>query len=79
MSNTELNRIISRAAFIVDGYAFSKKENNVEIVALDTPNHVLIMSLNGGIIESSMDDIELTVVQDFWQKNKKYITDPQYA
>lgn len=79
MSNTDLNTIINQASFVVGGYAFLKKENNVKIVALGSPNHVVIMSLNGEIIESNMDDIELVVVQDFWQKNKKYIIDPQYA
>lgn len=70
MNNTDLQKVIDRAAFIVDGYAFSKKDNSVEIVALNAPNHVLIMSLDGDVIESSMDDIEIAIVQGYWQNNK---------
>lgn len=79
MNNTDLQKVIDRAAFIVDGYAFSKKDNSVEIVALNAPNHVLIMSLDGDIIESSMDDIEIAIVQGYWQRNQKYLKEPQYA
>ncbi|MBQ0064120.1 MAG: toxin-antitoxin system, toxin component [Prevotella sp.] len=79
MSNSDLKNIIDKACFIVGGYVFSRKENNIEIVSIASPNHVLLMSLNGGVLESSMDDIELTIVQEYWIKNKKYLTDQHYA
>lgn len=79
MNNIDLQQIIDRSAFIVDGYAFSEKEDIIEIVALELPNHVLLMSPDGDIIESSMDDIEITIVQDYWHRNKKYLKEPQYA
>lgn len=79
MNNTDLQNIIDKAAFLVGGYAFWQRENNIEIVALKSPNHVLIMSQDGDIIESSMDDIEIAIVQDYWHRNKKYLNVPQYA
>jgi hypothetical protein len=34
---------------------------------------------NGEILETSMDDIEIEIVNDYWKRNKKFMEDGIYA
>ena len=73
MSEKELDSIIEKASFIVDGYAFSREEDAVHVLALQAPGHALVLSLDDEVLETNMDDIELSIVLDKWKKNKKYL------
>lgn len=73
MSEIEFNRIIDKAAFVVDGYAFSMEDGQVHVLALRAPGHALVLSQEGEMLETNMDDIELAIVMDKWQRNKKYL------
>ena len=35
--------------------------------------HALVMSPEGDVYETTMDDIELSIVLGYWAKNKKYM------
>lgn len=73
MSEKELDSIIDKASFIVDGYAFSRDEDTVRVLALQAPGHALVLSYDDEVLETNMDDIELAIVLDQWKKNKKYL------
>ena len=73
MSDIEFNAIIDKAAFVVDGYAFSMEDGQVHVLALQAPGHALVLSREGEVLETNMDDIELEIVMDRWQRNKKYL------
>ncbi|MCQ2333156.1 MAG: toxin-antitoxin system, toxin component [Paludibacteraceae bacterium] len=61
---------------IVSGYAFHKKDNaSIQVIQLNAPFHALVLSLNGDVQETTMDDIELDIVKNYWSKNKKYLED----
>lgn len=74
MSADEIRSICSNADMIVCGYAFTRKEDsNIMILQLQMPHHALVMSKDGDILETTMDDVELDIVFGYWLKNKKYM------
>ncbi|MCM1318452.1 MAG: toxin-antitoxin system, toxin component [Bacteroides sp.] len=75
MTPQELELIVEKASFIVGGYAFSNMGNDtVSIIDLNQPHHAAIINMDGDIIETNMDDIEIEiVVNKYWATNKKQI------
>ncbi len=59
---------------IVCGYAFTKTEDsNIRVLDLKDPHHALFMSSQGDVLETTMDDVELSIVEGYWDKNRKYM------
>lgn len=74
MSLDEINKIRSNADMIVCGYAFRRMADaNIQIVQLSHPYHALVLSAEGEVLETSMDDVELDIVMGYWHKNHKYM------
>ncbi len=40
-------------------------------LSLHAPFHALIVSKDGEVIETNMDDIEISIVLNYWNRNKK--------
>ncbi len=77
MNSEELLKVSSAADMIVCGYAFTKTENsNIRVLDLKEPHHALLMSPQGEVFETSMDDVELSIVEGYWKKNQKYMEEP---
>lgn len=78
-SKIDINEIVGSAAMIVAGYAFLRMEDgNVRVISIHPPYHAVVIRPNGEMLETSMDDIELSIVSDYWQRNKKNMEE-QYA
>lgn len=74
MSHNEIVNAGSNADMIVCGYALKRTDDlNISVLQLQEPNHALILSPNDEILETSMDDVELDIVRDYWTKNKKHM------
>lgn len=74
MSLEEVNAIRNDADMIVCGYAFTRRADaNIQVVQLSQPYHALVISLEGEVLETSMDDVELDIVMGYWHKNHKYM------
>ena len=59
---------------IVCGYAFTKTEDsNIRVLDLKTPHHALVLSPQGEVLETTMNDVELSIVEGYWKKNQKYM------
>lgn len=69
----ELIKIADAADIIVNGYAFKLKENCITVLNLNRPDCAAVLSLAGDVLETSMDDIELSIVQNYLQKNRQYL------
>lgn len=66
MSLDEINAICTNADMIVGGYAFTEKDDaSVHIVQLDYPHHALVLTTEGEVLETSMDDVELEIELSF--------------
>ena len=53
------------ADMIVNGYAFSKSNDSVRVLNLNNPASACVLS--------TMDDIELAIVQDYYSRNRKHL------
>ena len=67
-------RIADEADVIIDGYAFIKKEEGrITIVNLNREGHAALVFPSGEVVETSMDEIELTIAMDYLKRAKKYM------
>ena len=74
MNSKDLEQIVANAVMIVGGYAFSRMDNGyIRIVGLQSPNHALVLSQTGQVLETSMNDVELEIVRDYWKRNQKHM------
>lgn len=79
MNNDELLKISDAADMIVCGYAFTKaSDSNIRVLNLHEPHHALLMSPQGEVLETTMDDVELSIVGDYWKRNRKFMEE-EYA
>lgn len=79
MNNDELLKVSSAADMIVCGYAFTKTEDsNIRVLDLKEPHHALFMSQQGEVFETTMDDVELSIVEGYWDKNRKYMEESEF-
>lgn len=66
-------QVADGADIIVNGYAFTKAGSNVRILNLNKPDKAAFMNQVGEVLETSMDDIELDIVREYYRKNSKFI------
>ena len=66
-------KIATIADVIVNGYAFTKDGTNVKVLNLNKLDKAAYISNSGEVLETSMDDIELDIVLDYFKKNSKYM------
>ena len=72
MKEEEIKAVAEKAIMIVCGYAFSKTEEGfIRVVYLHPPYYALVMTSEGEITETNMNDIEICIVQKYWNRNKK--------
>ena len=72
---SEIEKIAQGADFIVNGYSFFCQDSMVRVLNLNNPACAAVLSRNGDVLETSMDDIELSIVQKYWEKNKELVED----
>lgn len=65
--------IADKADVIVNGYAFTKSDKYIKILNLNHSDRATVLNENGDVLETSMDDIELDIVLDYYQKNRKFM------
>ncbi len=68
-----IKEVADAAEVIVNGYAYTKDGNNVRVLNLNNPEKAAYLSEVGEVLETSMDDIELEIVLEYYQKNRKYM------
>ena len=56
-------QIADNADMVVNGYAFTRTDSNYRVLNLNRDNRACVVSNSGEIIETSMDDIELSIVK----------------
>ena len=65
--------VADAAEVIVNGYAFTKDGTNVKVLNLNRPDKAAVLSKDGEVLETSMDDVELDIVVDYYKRNRKYM------
>lgn len=69
----KINQIAQNANFIVNGYAFTCENEKVRVLNLNNMDKASVLDMNGKVLMTSMDDIEISIIQRCWEKNKQFI------
>lgn len=73
MSEQEIQAIADAADMIVKWYAFTRKNGNISVLNLKHPDHAMVISKNGKMLETNMDPIEQTIVLKIWERDSQYM------
>lgn len=69
----DIEKVADEANVIVNGYAFTLIEQQCRVINLNKLECATVLDKEGNIVETSMDDIELKIVQKYYAENKKYM------
>ncbi len=72
---SEIEKVAQNADFIVNGYSFACEGEKVRVLNLNDVTKAAVLSKTGEVLETSMDDIEISIVQGYWDKNKQFAED----
>ncbi len=75
MPKENLAKICDDADMIIKGYAFKRKESNIEVFNVNDGFSMMIMTDNGVLIETNMNEIEQALVKKIWSNDAKYMED----
>jgi hypothetical protein len=70
-----INVIADKADMIVNGYAFTRKSDMIQVLNLNSPDKAVVFNSDGEVLETTMDDIELSIASRYLQQNLKYMED----
>ena len=70
---TNIIKVADEADMIVNGYAFTRNQENYRVLSLNRPDRAAVFAKNGEVLETSMDDIEISIVKDYLKKNRKFM------
>ena len=74
MMPLDIKDIADKADMIINGYAFTRDGEYIRILNLEHINHAAVI-FNNKIIETNMDDIEASIVLDYYNSNKQFMED----
>lgn len=76
MTEAKKIAIANAAEMIVGGYAFLRKGENITIINLNQKDeHVMVITKEGKMLESSMDPIEQVIALKKWKQNAQFMED----
>lgn len=71
----DIKSIADNADIIVDGNAFTREEDGIHVLNLNSPDKAIVFSAEGEMLETTMDDIEVSIASRLLQQNLKYMED----
>lgn len=71
----DIKNIADKADMIVNGYAFTRKNDGIHVLNLNSPGRAVVFSEDGNVLETSMDDIEISIASGYLHQNLKYMED----
>ena len=70
--------IADNANMIINGYAYTKDGDYIRVLNLNCLNNATVI-YNDEIVETNMDDIEIQIVLDYYNKNKEFMEETAYC
>lgn len=71
----DIIQIADAADMIVNGYAFTRCPEGYRVLNLNRPDRAVVISKNGDVLETSMDDIEVRIAVNYFEKNRRFLED----
>ena len=69
----KLKEIADGANAIYNGYAFTLESGNVRVLNLDSPGHAAVLTRDGELLETSMDDIEVQLMLKYYYRISEFL------
>ena len=69
----KIREIAARADMIVNGYAFTRENRQIRVLNLNNLDKALVLSEDGRVLQTTMDDIEIRIVLDYWDNDRKFM------
>ena len=69
----DIKTIADNADVIINGYAFTRKDDSIQVLNLNCPDKAVVFSADGEVLETTMDDIELSIASRYLQQAQKYM------
>ena len=73
MPETMIKEIADRADMIIRGYAFTRDGDMIRVFNLNDRESSMVITPDGMMLETNMNDIEQALVLDIWGRNSKYM------
>lgn len=71
----DIKKVADAADMIIAGYAFTRDDDNyIHVLNLNKPQCAAVI-YNDEIVSTNMDDIEMVIVKNYYEKNKEYMED----
>ena len=70
---TDVRKVADEADMIVNGYAFTQNKEGCRILNLNRPDKATVLSKDGEVLETSMDDIEIQIVKSYLERNRNFM------
>lgn len=71
----KITEVANSADVIVNGYAFTREGDKTKVLNLKMPDKATLIDEKDEIVETSMDDVEIDIVLDYYKRNRKYMED----
>lgn len=69
----DIQTIANCADLIVNGYAFERKPDGIHVLNLNSPDKATVFNNEDEAIETTMDDIEISIVRKYLIANRKFM------
>ena len=69
----KIREIADRADMIVNGYAFTRENRQIRVLNLNNLDKAWVLSEDGRVLQTTMDDIEIRIVLDYWDNDRKFM------
>ncbi|MBR3274204.1 MAG: hypothetical protein IKF98_09855 [Clostridia bacterium] len=73
MPETMVREIADKADMIIRGYAFTRDGDLIRVFNLNDRESSMVITPEGVMVETNMDEIEQALVLDIWSKDSKYM------
>lgn len=68
----DIDTVAAQAEVIIGGFAVVFLKDSIKVVNLNTCREAAVFTLDGMLVETNMDDIELTIARDVMAEAKTY-------
>lgn len=69
----KIREIADQADMIVNGYAFTRENGQIRVLNLNNLDKALVLSEDGRVLQTTMDDIEIRIVLYYWDNDRKFM------
>ncbi len=69
----DIKSIADKADIIINGYAFTREEDGIHVLNLNCPDKAVVFSEDCEVLETTMDDIELSIAIRYLKQGMKFM------